>query len=178
MSDWGTEPRDHGEPPDQGPLDQGSGARGGWWRWHLHFGRPRTSTVVLTVLFLGVLALWITVRPVPPASTGTAESGTSDTSGNSGTPGRSHPSATYSPTPSKTPTRSPSSKKPTPSRSATPHPSGSPTPDQSPTPSPSAPVPVPGTGSPTPGASTGGTGPAVVPSAGGATGLRAYCCGA
>ena len=31
-----------------------------------HLGRARTSTVVLSVLFLGIGALWLNVRPDPP----------------------------------------------------------------------------------------------------------------
>ena len=37
-------------------------------------GRPRTSTLVISGLFLAVLALYILVRPVtPPASAGTTQ---------------------------------------------------------------------------------------------------------
>jgi hypothetical protein len=40
-------------------------------------GRPRTSTLVISGLFLAVLALYILVRPVPPpASAGTTQPGT------------------------------------------------------------------------------------------------------
>ena len=39
-------------------------------------GRPRTSTLVISGLFLAVLALYILVRPVtPPASAGTTQPG-------------------------------------------------------------------------------------------------------
>jgi hypothetical protein len=50
--------------------------------------RPRTSTFVLMGLFLGVLALYVVVRPVP--------------AGTAGTPAQ--PTQTASPSPSKTPT--------------------------------------------------------------------------
>ena len=56
--------------------------------------RPRTSTIVLTALFLAVFALYIWVRP-PTHSTGSAAPA-----------GNSHPapSHTRSPSPSPTPT--------------------------------------------------------------------------
>ena len=44
-------------------------------------GRPRTSTLVISGLFLAVLALYILVRPVPPpASAGTTQPGTTSSS--------------------------------------------------------------------------------------------------
>ena len=44
-------------------------------------GRPRTSTLVISGLFLAVLALYILVRPVtPPASAGTTQPGATSSS--------------------------------------------------------------------------------------------------
>ena len=44
-------------------------------------GRPRTSTLVISGLFLAVLALYILVRPVPrPASADTTQPGTTSSS--------------------------------------------------------------------------------------------------
>jgi len=69
------------------------------------FGRPRTSTLVLSLLFLGVLALYIWVRPTTPETTGS--------SGPAGTP--THAQTTSAPrsrvssasgTPSSTPSHS------------------------------------------------------------------------
>jgi len=76
-------------------------------------GRPRTSTVVLTGLFLAVLALYILVRPVPApaASPGPAASPASTAS-----PARSAPSPTRSASPSHTPR---TSRSPTPATSPT-----------------------------------------------------------
>jgi hypothetical protein len=37
-----------------------------WWQWHAlpdHLGRARTSTVILSVLFLAIFALYLNVRP-------------------------------------------------------------------------------------------------------------------
>jgi hypothetical protein len=80
---------------------------------HLVSKRPRTSTIVLAVAFLGVLALYILVRPVPVTAadqpTGTR------TSGSSPTPSASSPARSPGPSRSPRPSRSP-----TPSRSATP----------------------------------------------------------
>lgn len=40
--------------------------RSRWGAIPRHLGRARTSTVVLSVLFLAIGALWINVRPPPP----------------------------------------------------------------------------------------------------------------
>ena len=54
-------------------------------------GRPRTSTLVISGLFLAVLALYILVRPVtPPASAGTTQPGTTSSSTASGAHARAH----------------------------------------------------------------------------------------
>jgi len=102
--------------------------------------RPRTSTIVLAVVFLGVFALYILVRP-PPVLVVAQPAGT--------------PTSVPSPTPSaSSPARSPSpSRSPHPSRSPTP--SGSATPSVSPAPSISAapsssPSPVSGSPGPAP----------------------------
>ena len=101
-------------------------------------GRPRTSTLVISGLFLAVLALYILVRPVPPpASAGTTQSGATSSS-----------TAPASPSTSPRPTQSPSPSH-TVSPSATPT-STSPAPLGSPTAAPSAASPSPSAGSPTP----------------------------
>lgn len=169
MSDLEPEPRDQGVSPDQGVSSdqgvspgQGNGVHHRWLQ-RLSAGRPRTSTIVLTVLFLGVFALWISVRP-DTTSSGSAGYGTS---GNQGQ-GQSHYTAPASPEPTATPTHTPTHRPTTApaSPTATPNPTGSPRPDQSPTPSPSVTIPVPTTGSPTTGSTTGGTAPGAAQSAG------------
>ena len=89
--------------------------------------RPRTSTLVLTGLFLAVFALYLLVRP-DTAVTGAAASDTS-------------PTATHSPTqtPSPTPTPRRTTHSPTPSPTST-----------SPSPAVSGPSPSPSGTSPTP----------------------------
>lgn len=85
--------------------------------------RPRTSTIVLTVAFLAVFALYLLVRPTP-ASVAAPQPTVSST------PTPVPAPSTSSPVPSASPTRTPE-----PSRSATPPlsatPSGSATPDTS-----------------------------------------------
>lgn len=118
--------------------------------------RPRNSTVLLTVLFLGVLALWILVRPVPTLSqtsgADTGQSGSQQT--------QQHPYVPPAPTPTQTPTRTPSPH-PTTTRPTTPTstPSVTPSPGQSPpaTSSPTAPS-APGSGNPTAAPTGGSTG--------------------
>jgi hypothetical protein len=58
--------------------------------------RPRTSTIVLTGLFLAVLALYILVRPVPPAA-GEAGSAASPASPPSPAPSAPGPRAVTKP---------------------------------------------------------------------------------
>ena len=97
-------------------------------------GRPRTSTLVLIGLFLGVLALYILVRPVPaPRRPSPAPPGTRRR--------RRRPLArAVTPSPARTPSRSPSpSRTASPTRSASPSQSGSPTPSQTATPTGSTP---------------------------------------
>jgi hypothetical protein len=88
-------------------------------------GRPRTSTLVLTGLFLAVLALYFWVRPVPVA-TSPARPALQPASVPSATlsprPSRTHVPASVSPataTPS-TSAPSPASPSPTPSPTASP----------------------------------------------------------
>src|SRR5215468_754633 len=103
-----------GEPRDRGRL------------MSLKDRRPRTSTLVLTGLFLAVFALYLLVRP-DTTDTGSAAADTS-------------PTATHSPTQTPSPT-------PTPRRtthSPTPSPTGT-----SPSPAESGPSPSPPAGSPT-----------------------------
>ena len=90
-------------------------------RWHLVAGRPRTSTVVLIGLFLGVFALWIVVRPATATSTtptGNTQSTTGNPAGGSPTPTpagtRSPASPSQTPTPTATPTTTPESGSPAP----------------------------------------------------------------
>src|SRR4029079_15803565 len=83
-------------------------------------GRPRTSTLVISGLFLAVLALYILVRPVPPpASADTTQPGTTSSSSSSSTataPARTSPRPTKSPRPSPTvsPSATPASTSPAP----------------------------------------------------------------
>ena len=107
--------------------------------------RPRTSTIVLAVVFLGVLALYILVRPVPVTAadqpTGTQTSVPRPTPSAS-SPARS-PSPSHSPRPSRSPTPSHSATpavSPTPSVAATPSSSSSPV-SGSPGPSPTSSLP-------------------------------------
>ena len=51
-----------------------------WWHWDAlphHLGRARTSTVILSVLFVGIFALYLNVRPDVPTDT-TPRGGGSD----------------------------------------------------------------------------------------------------
>ena len=87
--------------------------------------RPRTSTLVISGLFLAVLVLYYLVRPVPTdASTGTSQYATTPASPAAPTtsPPAPSPSPTGSPSPSHIPSPSPT---PT---SVSPAPAGSPTP--------------------------------------------------
>ena len=77
--------------------------------------RPRTSTLVLIGLFLGVLALYICVRPV--------DESTAQPTGNTA-PAATNPVPAYTPSP--TPTRPTPSRSPSPSRTASPSRSASP----------------------------------------------------
>ena len=122
-------------------------------RRRIVIGRPRTSTIVLIVLFLGVLALYLVVRPLPvpagtPAQDGTSVSTTSPSTSRSPTPApsRTTPRASPSPTSARPPASSPatsptpssqapSAKSPTSSRSASPRPSGTSQPAGTPSPS-------------------------------------------
>jgi hypothetical protein len=111
-------------------------------------GRPRISTVVLTVLFLGVWALYVLVRPVSSVT----GSGTADTPAatSTHTPGNlaphHHPHARHSsPAPTRTrrpkASHSPGAASPSPSPTLSAHPSptvGSTGPSPSASPSPSA----------------------------------------
>ena len=62
--------------PDEIPAEQPqvttAPARSGWAALPRHLGRARTSTVILSVLFLAIGALYLNVRPDPvaPATTG------------------------------------------------------------------------------------------------------------
>jgi hypothetical protein len=125
-------------------------------------GRPRTSTVVLTTLFVAVLALWILVRPPsdPAGATGAGDPAKRHQAPSyPGVSASAYPS-TLSPSPSHSP-RPHHSPTPTDSPTASPHPSRSPRLGQSPTPTLTNPLQsVPATGSPTGTAPVGGTAPA------------------
>lgn len=98
------------------------------------FGRPRTSTVVLAVLFVAVAALWVVLPTVPkPASDG--QTGYNSSGSGSGQGPGATPPPTTTPTYQPAPTRSPSPTR-TPTRTATPTPTRTPgqTPTQSPSP--------------------------------------------
>ncbi|HEX6449862.1 MAG TPA: hypothetical protein VF060_10415 [Trebonia sp.] len=155
-----TKPRDtgpHEQVPRRGRLRDVLKRRFG-------IGRPRTSTVALTMLFVAVLALWILVRPIPNS---TGATGASDQTKPTPAPsyrGASAPAypATVTPTPSHSP-RPHHSPTPTGSPTASPHPSRSPRLGQSPSPTPTNPLQsVPVTGSPTSTAPAGGTAPAAI----------------
>src|SRR5262249_30809123 len=86
--------------------------------------RPRTSTVVLSALFVAVFALYLLVRPPTPSTETSAP----------GTDSQSTPSDTASPSPTQTPRHtspSPSPSTPTPSPSPTSARSGRPSPSPS-----------------------------------------------
>lgn len=110
-------------------------------RERLITGRPRTSTLVLIGLFIGVLALYILVRPVQSTPAGNVQQNVNPTptyapaSGRASQPTQSpapahssSPSSSATPTPTQTPTQTAQpSHTPTPGASAT-SPSGSPAP--------------------------------------------------
>lgn len=105
-------------------------------------GRPRTSTLIISGLFLAILALYILVRPVPvPAATVQPAVTPSATPTGTPSPTRSVPT----PSPSRSPSVSPSA---TPSGSATAP--ASPVPSGSLTSAPPVLNPLPATGSSTP----------------------------
>ena len=64
-----------------------------------HLGRARTSTVVLGVLFVGILVLWLFVRPETVQTTTTGTPG--------GVPAPTAPASTQAPQTSATPTTAP-----------------------------------------------------------------------
>jgi hypothetical protein len=121
-------------------------------------GRPRTSTIVIIGLFLGVLVLYVLVRPAPAGSLqpvdnqGPAPSAPAVTP--SSTPKSLAPTPSWSPRPSRTasPARS-ASASPTetqPALSQTPTPASTPTPTQTPaatSPAPSSTAPAPASAS-------------------------------
>lgn len=114
--------------------------------------RPRTSTLVLIGLFVGVFALYFMVRPVPTPAANVQPV----------TPARSHQPyvpKTYAPRPTRSPSHSPS---PSPHRTATPTHTPTPTTSASsgqPSPTPS----VSSTGSASPAAQLPGGSPTAIP---------------
>jgi hypothetical protein len=113
--------------------------------------RPRTSTIVLIGVFLGVLALYTLVRPVPSTAIQPAVNPGPSTPAPAVTPSPA-PTRTWSPSPTQSPTTAPS---PGPSRPASPSGSVTPAPSQPPTtPAPGPTTPVPGPTTPAPGPTT------------------------
>ncbi|SDF74279.1 hypothetical protein SAMN05660662_3202 [Blastococcus aurantiacus] len=105
--------------------------RTSWWHWDAlphHLGRARTSTVILSVLFLAIFTLYLNVRPDAPADPGR----TSPAGGGSGveaplnpvvpTEPTTTPEPTEEPTPTTEPeeTETPSEETDTPTTSSTP----------------------------------------------------------
>jgi hypothetical protein len=76
-----------------------------WWHWKRlphHLGRARTSTVILSVLFLAIFTLYLNVRPDPETTGTTPAGGSSDVQ----TP--TNPVVPTEPTPEPEPTEEPS----------------------------------------------------------------------
>jgi cytoskeletal protein RodZ len=63
-----------GERPDEQPKVTTEPARSGWSALPRHLGRARTSTVILSVLFLAIGALYLNVRPYQPPPPGEGSS--------------------------------------------------------------------------------------------------------
>jgi cytoskeletal protein RodZ len=64
-----------GEQPQVTPTVTTAPARSRWSKIPAHLGRARTSTVIMSLLFLGIGALYLEIRPT---TTGTATAETSD----------------------------------------------------------------------------------------------------
>jgi hypothetical protein len=60
-----------GEQPAVKPTVTTAPARSRWSKLPAHLGRARTSTVILSVLFLAIGALYLTVRPETTTTTTT-----------------------------------------------------------------------------------------------------------
>jgi len=79
--------------------------RTSWWHWNAlphHLGRARTSTVILSVLFLAIFTLYLTVRPDEVTT------GTSTTGGGSDVQAPVNPVVPTTPTTTPEPTEEPS----------------------------------------------------------------------
>jgi cytoskeletal protein RodZ len=83
-----------------------------------NLGRPRTSTLVLIGLFVGVFALYILVRPVQAPAANVQQANTTPSH-------QTYVPKTYSPSPTRTPSHSPS---PSPRRTVKPSHTPTPTP--------------------------------------------------
>jgi cytoskeletal protein RodZ len=57
------------EQPEVTPAVTTAPAGSGWSRIPDHLGRARTSTVVLSLLFVAIFALYLNIRPDPPVVT-------------------------------------------------------------------------------------------------------------
>ena len=109
-----TEPEKRtGEQPVVEPSVSTAPARDGWRsRIPAHLGRARTSTVVLSVLFLAIFALYLNIRPETP---GTVATTTSDTGTVQPVPTTTAPApeTTAEPTPTTTSTSTRTTSEPT-----------------------------------------------------------------
>ena len=56
------------EQPEVTPEVTTAPAGSGWSRIPDHLGRARTSTVVLSLLFVAIFALYLEIRPAPPVA--------------------------------------------------------------------------------------------------------------
>lgn len=128
-----------------------------WWHWGAlpdHLGRARTSTVVLSVLFVAVFALYLNVRP-DVATTGTSPAGGSSDVEAPANPVVPSEPTTQEPTEEPAPTTDPDGTEPS-EETETPTTSGTPSSSTTrPTTPATEPSDAPATTAPTP--TTGGT---------------------
>jgi hypothetical protein len=117
--------------------------RSRWGTIPSHLGRARTSTVVLSVLFLACLVLWVNIRPATP---GTATTGEGSVVEQPVVPVPVVPVPTTSaptpePAPTTAPERTPTTEPPATTSTAVPTPTETPTRFPTTTPQPSEPLP-------------------------------------
>ena len=94
--------------------------RSRWGAIPRHLGRARTSTLVLSLLFLGIGALWLNIRPEPVPSAPSSGGGTVVDQPAPVVPTTPTPTTEAVPTPTDLPT--PTSELPVPTTSDTPSP--------------------------------------------------------